>query len=66
VNVTATFATGFPFASFTITDGGGLTAVPTVADVPPPLWAIVAAAPALSAIVPDVAAVRVPLPKLRV
>src|SRR5207237_1174436 len=32
VNVTATFATGFPFASFTITDGGGLTAVPAAAD----------------------------------
>src|SRR5205085_1995950 len=47
VNVTATFATGFPFASFTITDGGGLTAVPAVADVPPALRAIVAAAPAV-------------------
>ena len=31
VNVTATCATGFPFASFTITDGGVLTAVPAVA-----------------------------------
>ena len=47
-NVTATPATGFPFASLTITDGGALTAVPTVAD-----WfvgliaAIVAAAPAV-------------------
>src|SRR5207253_585640 len=30
-NVTATPATGFPFASLTITDGGALTAVPTVA-----------------------------------
>src|SRR5207237_426293 len=30
-NVTATCATGFPFASFTITDGGALTAVPAVA-----------------------------------
>src|SRR5205085_296544 len=47
VNVTATFATGFPFASFTITDGGGLTAVPAVADVPPAFRAIVAAAPAV-------------------
>ena len=27
-NVTATPVTGFPFASFTITDGGALTAVP--------------------------------------
>jgi len=47
-NVTGTCATGFPFASFTITDGGVLTAVPTVA-----VWlvglfaAIVAAAPAV-------------------
>ena len=32
VNVTATPATGFPFASFTITDGGEPTAVPAVAD----------------------------------
>src|SRR5438270_719577 len=48
VNVTATLATGFPFASFTITDGGGLTAVPAGAEVPPPLPAIVAAAPAVS------------------
>ena len=28
VNVTATSATGLPFASLTITDGGALTAVP--------------------------------------
>ena len=32
VNVTATSATGFPFASLTITDGGDVTAVPAVAD----------------------------------
>jgi hypothetical protein len=32
VNVTATPATGFPLASFTITEGGALTAVPAVAD----------------------------------
>src|SRR5205807_2007997 len=31
-NVTATPTTGFPFASFTITEGGALTAVPAVAD----------------------------------
>jgi len=31
-NVTATSTTGFPFASFTITDGGDVTAVPAVAD----------------------------------
>src|SRR5207237_10153972 len=30
-NVTAAPATGFPFASFTITDGGEFTAVPAVA-----------------------------------
>src|SRR5207237_1118394 len=48
VNVTATPVTGFPFASFTITDGGGLTAVPAGA-----VWlvglfgAMVAAAPAV-------------------
>src|SRR5205807_435502 len=47
VNVTATPVTGFPFASFTITDGGGLTAVPAGADVPPAFRAIVAAAPAV-------------------
>jgi len=47
-NVTATPVTGFPFASFTITDGGEPTAVPTVA-----VWlvglfaAIVAAVPAV-------------------
>ena len=47
-NVTATCATGFPFASFTITEGGELTAVPAGA-----VWlvglfaAIVAAAPAV-------------------
>ncbi len=47
-NVTATCATGFPFASFTITDGGVLTAVPAVADWLVALFAaIVAAAPAV-------------------
>src|SRR5207237_8200981 len=47
-NVTATCATGFPFASFTITDGGELTAVPAVADWLVGLFAaIVAAAPAV-------------------
>src|SRR5205823_183036 len=62
LNVTATPATGFPFASFTSTDGGEPTAAPAV-----PGWlvglfaAIVAAAPALSVIVPDVGAVSVPL-----
>jgi len=48
VNVTATSATGFPFASFTIADGGVLTAVPAVADWLVGLFAaIVAAAPAV-------------------
>src|SRR5205823_5254066 len=49
LNVTATPATGFPFASFTSTEGGELTAAPAV-----PGWlvglfaAIVAAAPAVA------------------
>src|SRR5205823_974548 len=49
LNVTATPETGFPFASFTITDGGELTAAPAV-----PGWlaglfaALVAAAPAVA------------------
>src|SRR5207237_1761067 len=48
VNVTATPVTGFPFASFTITDGGELTAVPAVADWLVGLFAaIVAAVPAV-------------------
>src|SRR5207302_1466598 len=48
-NVTATCATGFPFASFTITDGGVLTAVPAVADWLVALFAaIVAAVPAVA------------------
>src|SRR5207247_2593243 len=47
-NVTATPATGFPFASCTITDGPTATAVPAVADwLFPPLTAIVLAAPAV-------------------
>src|SRR5437660_7232751 len=47
-NVTATCATGFPFASFTITEGGEPTAVPAVADWLVGLFAaIVAAAPAV-------------------
>src|SRR5207302_9530707 len=48
VNVTATPVTGFPFASFTITDGGEVTAVPAVADWLVGLFAaIVAAVPAV-------------------
>src|SRR5947208_13350324 len=39
-NVTATPETGLPLASFTITEGGGVTAVPAGADAPPALWAI--------------------------
>src|SRR5437588_655412 len=63
-NVTATPVTGFPLASFTITEGGEPTAVPAVADWLVGLFAaIVVAAPALSVIVPDVGAVSVPLPK---
>src|SRR5439155_452209 len=66
VNVTATPTTGFPLASFTITDGGEPTAVPATADcVVGLLAAIAAAAPAVS-VIPAVAGVRVPLPKLTV
>ena len=47
-NVTATPLTGFPFASFTITDGGVATAVPAVAVWPLPAFtAIELAAPAV-------------------
>src|SRR5947199_10446780 len=70
-NITATPVTGFPLASFTITDGGVLTAVPAAADWLVGLFAaIVAAAPAVPVAVkvtglpvsdPDVA-VRVLLP----
>src|SRR5207244_1880917 len=53
-NVTLAPATGFPAPSCTITDGGGLTAVPTWADwVVGPLGTIAAAAPAPSAIGPE-------------
>jgi hypothetical protein len=45
--VTATPATGFPFASFTITDGAGLTAVFTVATSPLCSPAMLAAFPAV-------------------
>src|SRR5437899_2026625 len=63
-NVTATPVTGLPFASLTITDGGALTAVPAVADWLVALFAaIVAAAPPLSAVVPEVGALRLPLPQ---
>src|SRR5439155_25374655 len=49
VNVTATPVTGFPLASFTITEGGELTAVPAVADWLVGLFAaIVAAVPAVA------------------
>src|SRR5207237_10766964 len=58
--------TGLPLASRTITEGGGLTAVPAGADVPPPFGAIEAAVPAPSAIAPEVAGVSPPPPKLSV
>jgi len=63
---TTTPATGLPPASFTITEGGGVTAVPAGADVPPPFAAIDAAAPALSAIGPELAGVIPVAPKLSV
>src|SRR5205807_2214982 len=49
-NVTATPTTGFPFASLTTTDGGALTAVPTVADWLAALSAAIA--PSLHAALP--------------
>ncbi len=66
VKVTATPDTRLPLASRTMTDGGGVTAVPAGADVPPPLAAIDAASPALSAIDPELAGVSPVLPKLSV
>src|SRR5205823_3456518 len=66
VNVTATSATGFPFASFTITDGGVLTAVPAAADWLVALFpAIVAAAPAVPVAV-KVTGLPVKVPELAV
>src|SRR5437899_3227962 len=64
--VTATPETRLPLASRTITEGGGVTAVPAVADVPPPFGAIEPAVPAPSAIAPEVAGVSPPPPKLSV
>src|SRR5207253_3275091 len=65
-NLTATPDTGLPLASLTITEGGGVTAVPAGADAPPALWAIDAAAPALSAIAPELTGVIPVPPKLSV
>src|SRR5207302_7568871 len=61
---TATPETGLPLASRTITEGGGVTAVPAGADVPPPFGAIEAAAPALSAMGPELTGVSPVPPKL--
>src|SRR5439155_3425233 len=66
VKVTATPDTRLPLASLTMTEGGGVTAVPAGADVPPPFGAIEAAAPALSAIAPELAGVSPVPPKLSV
>src|SRR5713101_4063006 len=56
--VTATPATGLPLASFTITDGGMSTAVPTVAVwVLPAFTATWVAVPAVTVTAPDVTAV---------
>jgi hypothetical protein len=66
-NVTDTLATGLPAPSLTITAGGELTALPTVADWLAGLFAaIVAGGPAASTIAPDVAGVSPPAPKLSV
>src|SRR5213596_3724582 len=65
-NVTATPATGFPFASCTITDGPTATAVPAVADwLFPPLSAIVLAAPAVPVAV-NVTGLPVSVPEVAV
>jgi len=64
--VTSTPTTGLPLASLTITEGGGVTAVPAGAVVPPPFAAIYAAPPALSAIAPELAGVIPVAPKLSV
>src|SRR5881398_3442141 len=65
-NVTATPATGFPFASFTSTDGGVLTTVPAVADWLVALFAaMVAAAPAVPVAV-NVTGLPVKVPELAV
>src|SRR5947207_1000366 len=66
VKFTVTPGTGLPPASFTITEGGGVTTVPAGADVPPAFRAIVAAAPALSAIDPELTGVSPVPPKLSV
>src|SRR2546430_6300832 len=62
VNVTATPSTGFPLASFTITDGGVPTAVPAVPDwLVRPFAAIVAAAPAVPVAVKGTGLPRTPV-----
>src|SRR5206468_11843100 len=67
-NVTATPTTGLPLASLTITDGGERTGVPAGASCVTGLFAAIeAAAPALSAIGPELTGViPVPPPKLSV
>src|SRR5205823_14490786 len=65
-NVTATPETGLPLASLTITEGGGVTAVPAGADAPPALCRADTAAPALSAIAPELTGVSPVPPKLSV
>jgi hypothetical protein len=67
-NVTATPATGLPLASLAITAGGDRTALPAGASWVTGLFAAIdVAAPALSAIAPEVAGViPAPPPKLRV
>jgi hypothetical protein len=65
-NVTLTPTTGFPAPSLTTTEGGEPTALPTGAGCVTGLFAAMeAAGPALN-VIPDVAAVSVPLPKLSV
>src|SRR3989441_10960535 len=61
-NVTATPATGFPFASFTSTDGGELTAAPAGADWLGGLFAAIGAAAPAPRVIAPLAGVRVPPP----
>src|SRR5205809_1184419 len=65
-NVTATPETGLPLASLTITEGGGVTAVPAGADLPPALWAIDATAQEPSSTPPEQTEVRPVPPQLNV
>ncbi|PYO75868.1 MAG: hypothetical protein DMD67_10215 [Gemmatimonadetes bacterium] len=66
-NVTSTPATGLPLASLTITEGGEATAVPAGADwLIGLLFAMLAAGPAVSEMVPDTTLASPVAPKFSV